>query len=67
MPIHSFLFDFASFFPGVNRNIELLKIDLKRIEALALSHDHLDHQAALVSCLKLKERGGSPGNSFYVG
>jgi len=64
---HSFLFDFASFFPGVNRNIELLKIDLKRIEALALSHDHLDHQAALVELLKAKRAEIPLGIPFYVG
>ena len=40
---HSFLFDFAADFQGVKKNIELLKLDLKRIEALALSHDHVDH------------------------
>lgn len=45
---HSFLFDFGTDFQGVKRNLELLRIDLKRIEALALSHDHFDHQAALV-------------------
>ena len=64
---HSFLFDFASFFPGVKRNIELLKIDLKRIEALALSHDHLDHQAALVELLKAKRADIPQGIPFYVG
>jgi hypothetical protein len=39
---HSFLFDFATDFRGVKKNIELLKLDLKRVEALALSHDHVD-------------------------
>jgi 7,8-dihydropterin-6-yl-methyl-4-(beta-D-ribofuranosyl)aminobenzene 5'-phosphate synthase len=64
---HSFLFDFAADFQGVKRNIELLKLDLKRIEALALSHDHLDHQAALVELLKSKSTGIPPGTPFYVG
>ena len=39
---HSFLFDFASDPQGVKNNIELLKLDLKKIEAMALSHDHFD-------------------------
>src|SRR5512139_364626 len=51
---HSFLYDFAAEFQGVKRNMDLLKIDLKRIEALALSHDHFDHQATLVELLKTK-------------
>jgi len=64
---HSFLFDFATDFQGVKKNIELLKLDLKKIEALALSHDHLDHQAALVELLKAKRTDIPPGTPFYVG
>ncbi len=64
---HSFLFDFATDFQGVKKNIELLKLDLRRIEALALSHDHLDHQAALVEFLKAKKTEIPRGTPFYVG
>ena len=64
---HSFLFDFATDFQGVKKNIELLKIDFKRLEALALSHDHLDHQAALVELLKAKKADIPQGIPFYVG
>ncbi len=64
---HSFLFDFATDFQGVKKNIELLKLDLKRIEALALSHDHLDHQAALVELLKARRTDIPQGTPFYVG
>jgi 7,8-dihydropterin-6-yl-methyl-4-(beta-D-ribofuranosyl)aminobenzene 5'-phosphate synthase len=64
---HSFLFDFATDFQGVKRNIELLKIDLKKIEALALSHDHFDHQATLVELLKAKRTDIPQGIPFYVG
>lgn len=64
---HSFLFDFATDFQGVKKNIELLKIDLKRIEALALSHDHFDHQAALVELLKAKRMDIPQGIPFFVG
>jgi 7,8-dihydropterin-6-yl-methyl-4-(beta-D-ribofuranosyl)aminobenzene 5'-phosphate synthase len=64
---HSFMFDFATDFQGVRRNIELLKIDLSKIEAIALSHDHYDHQAALVEILKAN-RGKIPkGIPFFVG
>ena len=64
---HSFLFDFASNAQGIKRNIELLKIDFKKIEAMALSHDHLDHQTALVELLKAKKTEIPQGTPFYVG
>jgi len=64
---HSFLFDFAADFQGVKKNIELLKLDLTRIEALALSHDHVDHQAALIEFLKATRTDIPQGTPFYVG
>jgi 7,8-dihydropterin-6-yl-methyl-4-(beta-D-ribofuranosyl)aminobenzene 5'-phosphate synthase len=64
---HSFLFDFGTDFQGIKKNLELLKIDLKKIEALALSHDHFDHQAALVELLKDKKADIPQGIPFYVG
>jgi len=64
---HSFLFDFASDPQGMKNNIELLKLDLKNIEAIALSHDHFDHQAALVELLKAKREEIPRGIPFYVG
>jgi len=65
--VHPFLFDFASDPQGVKNNIELLKLDLKKIEAMALSHDHFDHQAALVELLKAKRDEIPRGVPFYVG
>jgi len=64
---HSFLFDFASDAQGMKRNIQLLKIDLKKIEAMALSHDHFDHQAALLDLLKDNKEEIPRGIPFYVG
>jgi 7,8-dihydropterin-6-yl-methyl-4-(beta-D-ribofuranosyl)aminobenzene 5'-phosphate synthase len=64
---HSFLFDFATDFQGVKKNIDLLKIDLRKIEALALSHDHFDHQAALIELLMAKKAEIPQGTPFYVG
>jgi len=52
---HSCLFDFAADPQGVMKNMKLLKIDLTKIEALGLSHDHWDHQAALLEILKAKK------------
>ncbi len=65
--VHSFLFDFGSGAQGMINNIELLQIDLKNIEALALSHDHRDHQAALVQLLRAKREEIPQGIPFYVG
>jgi 7,8-dihydropterin-6-yl-methyl-4-(beta-D-ribofuranosyl)aminobenzene 5'-phosphate synthase len=64
---HSFLFDFGTDFQGIIRNLKLLNIDLKRIEALALSHDHFDHQAALVELLEANRADIPQGIPFYVG
>jgi 7,8-dihydropterin-6-yl-methyl-4-(beta-D-ribofuranosyl)aminobenzene 5'-phosphate synthase len=65
--VHSFLFDFASDPQGMKNNIELLQLDLKKIEAIALSHDHFDHQAALVELLRAKQEEIPRGIPFYVG
>jgi 7,8-dihydropterin-6-yl-methyl-4-(beta-D-ribofuranosyl)aminobenzene 5'-phosphate synthase len=64
---HSCLFDFAAEFQGVKRNMELLKIDFKKLEALGLSHDHWDHQATLIEFLKTKRDEIPKGIPFYVG
>ena len=64
---HSFLFDFGTDFQGIKRNLQLLNIDLKKIEALALSHDHFDHQAALAELLEANRTDIQQGIPFYVG
>ena len=64
---HQFLFDFASEIQGVRRNLDLLKIDFNKLEALALSHDHWDHQATLVELLKQKRGDLAQGIPLYIG
>ncbi len=64
---HVCLFDFASEPQGVMRNMKLLKIDFPKVEALGLSHDHFDHQAALVEILKAQKGQFGTGLPFYVG
>jgi len=64
---HACLFDFAAEFQGVKRNMALLKIDFKKIEALGLSHDHWDHQATLIEFLKTNRDEIPKGTPFYVG
>jgi len=64
---HSFLFDFGTDYYGVKKNLDLLKINLNSLEAIALSHDHFDHQGTLVELLG-DERNGIPrGIPFFVG
>lgn len=65
--LHAFLFDFATDVQGVKRNLDLLGIDFKGLQALALSHDHFDHQAALVGILEAKSDEIPDGIPFYVG
>ena len=48
---NAFMFDYGMDLEGVSRNMEILGIDLNRIEALGLSHGHLDHWANLIPCL----------------
>jgi len=64
---HSFLFDFGVDSYGVMRNMELLRIDFGKVAALALSHDHFDHQGALVEILKSKKGEFQKEIPFYVG
>jgi 7,8-dihydropterin-6-yl-methyl-4-(beta-D-ribofuranosyl)aminobenzene 5'-phosphate synthase len=64
---HSCLFDFAADAHGVMKNMNLLKIDLTRIEALGISHDHWDHQAAFLEIMKAKKDQFREGIPLYVG
>ena len=65
--LHSCLFDFGSDPKGVTRNMDLLKIDCKKVEALGLSHDHWDHEAAFVEIMKAKKEEFSQGIPLYIG
>jgi len=64
---HSFLFDYGVDSHGVLRNMNLLKVDFAKIEALGLSHGHFDHQAALIDVLKAKKSAIREGVPLYVG
>jgi 7,8-dihydropterin-6-yl-methyl-4-(beta-D-ribofuranosyl)aminobenzene 5'-phosphate synthase len=64
---HSFLFDYGLDPHGVNQNVELLKIDLAKVEALGLSHGHLDHWANLVPLLKRYREQFKRNIPLYVG
>ena len=64
---HVLLFDFGTQISGVLRNIDLLKLDLRKVEALALSHDHWDHEAALVELMKAKRTDFRQDLPLYIG
>jgi len=64
---HACLFDFASDPRGVLKNLDLLKIELQRVEAFCMSHDHWDHQAAMVEVLNAKKQEFGKNIPFYIG
>jgi 7,8-dihydropterin-6-yl-methyl-4-(beta-D-ribofuranosyl)aminobenzene 5'-phosphate synthase len=64
---HCCLFDFGVDPQGVMRNMKLLNIDFAKVEALGLSHDHFDHQAAFIEILKTKKGEFRKGVPLYVG
>ena len=45
---HAFLFDFGTQAQGIRRNVDFLNLDFRKIEAMAISHDHWDHEAAFI-------------------
>jgi len=64
---HSFMFDYGVDLQGVSRNMELLNIDFKALEALGLSHGHFDHWGALIALLKSQKEKIPKGIPLYVG
>jgi len=64
---HSLLFDFGSDFGGVVRNMEILKINLSKLEAMALSHGHWDHQTPFIELMKAKKAVLRQGIPLYAG
>jgi 7,8-dihydropterin-6-yl-methyl-4-(beta-D-ribofuranosyl)aminobenzene 5'-phosphate synthase len=64
---HSLLFDFGRTFHAVSPNIDMLKIEFDKLEALALSHGHRDHFGGLVELLKSRREKIPKGIPLYVG
>ena len=63
----NFIFDFGWDFDGVNKNLQLLGIDLRKVEALGLSHGHLDHFGNLIMLLKAHKSIIKSGIPLYLG
>jgi 7,8-dihydropterin-6-yl-methyl-4-(beta-D-ribofuranosyl)aminobenzene 5'-phosphate synthase len=64
---HAFMFDFGLDFHGVGKNMELLNIDMKKVEALGLSHGHFDHWGGLIAILRSCRANIRQGIPLYVG
>jgi 7,8-dihydropterin-6-yl-methyl-4-(beta-D-ribofuranosyl)aminobenzene 5'-phosphate synthase len=64
---HALMFDFGVDSQGVGRNIGLLGIDFKTLEALVLSHGHFDHWGAMTTLLKAQNEKVPQGIPLYVG
>lgn len=64
---NTFMFDFGWDFQGVSRNLQLLGIDLSKIDALGVSHGHLDHFGNLLMFLKANKAIVKNGIPLYVG
>ena len=64
---HAFMFDFGMDLHGVCKNMELLQIDVKRLEALGLSHGHWDHWGNMVGLLQSQRDKFQEGIPLYVG
>jgi 7,8-dihydropterin-6-yl-methyl-4-(beta-D-ribofuranosyl)aminobenzene 5'-phosphate synthase len=64
---HSLLFDFGRTFQGYNSNINTLKLDFDKVEALALSHGHNDHWGGFVEVLKSRGKRLSERIPLYLG
>jgi 7,8-dihydropterin-6-yl-methyl-4-(beta-D-ribofuranosyl)aminobenzene 5'-phosphate synthase len=64
---NGFMFDYGLDFQGVSKNMELLDIDVRRLEALGLSHGHFDHWGNLIAILKYNRAKIRKGIPLYVG
>lgn len=61
------LIDFGYTPEALNNNLELLRIDLAKLDALMLSHGHYDHFGGLVGFLQAHKTKFKPGLPFYLG
>jgi 7,8-dihydropterin-6-yl-methyl-4-(beta-D-ribofuranosyl)aminobenzene 5'-phosphate synthase len=57
---HSVLFDTGMSQTGVVRNIKALNINLEEVEAIILSHGHIDHSGGLLEVVKEMNRNAIP-------
>jgi 7,8-dihydropterin-6-yl-methyl-4-(beta-D-ribofuranosyl)aminobenzene 5'-phosphate synthase len=63
----TFMFDYGVDAQGVMRNMELLGVNLEKVDGMGLSHGHWDHWGALEGILKANQGKIPRGTPFYVG
>ncbi len=63
----AFMFDFGVDAQAVLRNMELLNIDLQRVDGIGVSHDHWDHWGAMLGILKANQEKLPKGTPLFVG
>ncbi len=63
----AFMFDYGLDALGVNRNMEVLGIDVGKADAFGLSHGHFDHWGALVETLTMNKSKIWKGAPLYLG
>ena len=61
------LIDFGFSAATLNNNLELLRVDPSRLDALVLSHGHYDHFGGLVGFLQASKGKLKPKLPFYLG
>jgi len=64
---HAFMFDYGLDFHGVSKNMDLLALDVRKLEALGLSHGHFDHFENLNSMLRYNRAKIRKGIPLYIG
>jgi 7,8-dihydropterin-6-yl-methyl-4-(beta-D-ribofuranosyl)aminobenzene 5'-phosphate synthase len=63
----AFMFDFGLDADGLTNNIRLVKADLTKLNALALSHGHFDHWGGLAHLLEERSASLHSAIPLYVG
>jgi 7,8-dihydropterin-6-yl-methyl-4-(beta-D-ribofuranosyl)aminobenzene 5'-phosphate synthase len=63
----TFLLDFGWTPETINGNMELLKVDAKKIDALIMSHGHFDHWGGLLGFLERHRKDMAADMTIYAG
>jgi 7,8-dihydropterin-6-yl-methyl-4-(beta-D-ribofuranosyl)aminobenzene 5'-phosphate synthase len=63
----TFLLDFGWTPDAINGNIDLLKVDASKIDALILSHGHFDHWGGLLGFLERHRKDMASDMTMYAG